>query len=235
MIADNGYFALITSTDDYNSVVEVYNDDFNLITRYNKNGFVVAVDIRLENILIVTVDSDSVNNSFSTEIVLSNLRGDFSKKNKFDSEFPIASSLTEYGIAVLYESKVQFFDYRAERIGEYSYNQEELNGFSISDSHTLILFKKPGIDIEYNMICIDKTGNVIYNNIINETVFDIELFDSTAFVLTNNNVFAIDSQSQKSIEVQNADYQCSLLPINNHCIYFCSTTCANYLDFSKLN
>lgn len=234
-IADNGYFALITSTDEYNSVVEVYNDDFNLITRYNKNGYVIAADINFGKLLIVTVTPDNVNNCFYSEIILSDLEENYTKVIEYDSQFPLEAALTEYGFVILYKNQVMFFDYSTKQIGEYLFDQNELADFSISDTHVLLLFEKPGIDIVNNVICIDKFGNKFYHCTINESVFDIDLFDSTAFVLTNNKVLAIDDKAQNSIQIQNADYQCELLSVSNQSVYFCSTIYADYLDFSKRN
>lgn len=227
-LADNGCYALLLSNGEYNSVVEVYNSDFALINRYNKNAYVSCVDITENEVLIVASDAQLGSSEFSIEILVSVLGEEKAKFNvNSTAGFPLGCKITPYGYVVVCTDSVLLFSEAGANVGKYVFGQDNLADFVISDTNTLLLFKKRSFDIEYELICIEKDGSVLYNNTIHETIFDIELNDSRALLLTETNILCLDENFSNSVNIESSDYNCRILAIDEDAFYYCSNTGAS--------
>jgi hypothetical protein len=232
-IADNGYYAFVTSSDEYASVVEVYNDDFNLITRFNKNAHVISIDLTDDSIMIVSVSVGGSNTSFDTEILIADPdSGDLISKTKQSSGFPLGCKITEYGYAVVCSDSVWLYDNNANALGTFEYEGLTLNDFRISESHTLLLFKSKGFEISYTAVCIDKRGNIAYKYELTDTVFDIDVCSSSSYILTSGYVLCLNGSLEERLKVDSAHYGCKLLALDSGSFYYCSDTAAELIECS---
>lgn len=226
-VADNGYYALVTSSDEYASVVEVYNDNFNLITRFNKNSHIVSVDLSDSEIMIVSVTADDSNTLFDTEVLIADPdTGTVKYKLRRSSAFPLGCKIAEYGYAVVSRDSVWFYDNSAEELGSFEFGESNINDFRLSESHALILFKNKSFEISYKAVCIDRYGTVSYEHELPETVFDIDLYDSTSYILTSGYVECLNGSFEERFEVDSAHYGCKLLALDSRSLYYCSDTAA---------
>ncbi len=229
-VADNGYYAFVTSSDEFASVVEVYNDDFNLITRFNKNSHIVSVDLTNDTIMIVSVDADESKTKFDTEILIADPEsGDVVSKSEHSSGFPLGCRITDYGYALVCSDSVWLYDNNANEIGSYEYEGSSLNDFRISMSHVLLLFKNKGFDISYTAVCIDKRGNIAYKYELADTAFDIELYESSAYILTSKYVLCLNGSLEERVKIDSAHYGCKLLALDSRSFYYCSDTAAELI------
>lgn len=229
-VADNGYYAFVTSSDEFASVVEVYNDDFNLITRFNKNSHVVSIDLINDAIMIVSVKADESKISFDTEILIADPEnGDILSKSEQDSGFPLGCKITEYGYSLVCSDSVWFYDNNANEIGCYEYEGLSLNDFRISTSHVLLLFKNKGFDISYTSVCLDKRANIAYKHDLADTVFDIEVYESAAYILTGKYVLCLNGSLEERFDIDSAHYGCKLLALDGRSFYYCSDTAAELI------
>ena len=105
-----------------------------------------------------------------------------------------------------------------------------LYDFVISSSNVLVVFKSVGMGVEYQLACLDKYAAVLYEDIVEDTIFDIALYQSTSYVLTEKNIKCFDSYNNEVINVDSSSYGCSLLTLDNGKIYHCSDTSAVLLD-----
>ena len=229
-VADNGCYAFVTSSDEFASVVEVYNDDFNLITRFNKNSHIVSVDLTNDTIMIVSVDADESKTSFDTEILIADPEnGEVLSKSEQNTGFPLGCKITEYGYALVCSDSVWLYDNNANEIGCYEYEGSSLNDFRISKSHVLLLFKNKGFDISYTAVCIDKRGNIAYKYELADTAFDIELYESSSYILTSKYVLCLNGSLEERVKIDSAHYGCKLLALDSRSFYYCSDTAAELI------
>ncbi len=227
VLSESGYYALISSSDEYTSTVEVYNSDFVLISRYNKNGYVSSVDITDDEVLIVTADSELGASGFRVEILVSDING---AKNKFSfktvNDVPLGCKITSDGYCVVLADSVLFLDKNGNVTGNYFFDDKCLSDFIIGQTNVLAVFKAKGLDTGYEIICINPDASVLYSEKISETVFDVALIDSTTFVITENNLCCINDGLTKYVEIDSANYGCRLIAVGNDTLYYCSDTSA---------
>lgn len=231
VISDSGYFALISSSAEYTSTVEVYDNDFSLIRRYNKNGYVSAVDISDNEILIATADTELEDNSFKVELLHSYLDAD---KPDFtlttSAGMPLCVKIADEGHFAVFSDSVVCLDSNGNIRGKYDFEGKMFYDFSVSPSNALIVFKSMGMGVEYNLVCLDKHASAVYEKVVSETVFDIALYQSTSLVLTETGIECFNANFNEVIEVESSSYGCSLLTLDNGKIYYCSETTAMLID-----
>lgn len=230
-VADNGYYALLLSSDEYNSTVEVYNSDFSLINRYNKNGYVSCMDITDSEVLIVTADTDLGISNYNIEILASK-HGEPQSKFTVDLQagFPLGCKITSFGYAVVYTDSVIFLNESGDIIGNYMFGKNLISDFALSQTNVILLFESKDYKTANELVCIDSNGSVLYQTNIYDTVFDIELYDSRALILTENSILCIDRNLQTEKQIETSDKNCRLYAIDSDRVYYCSDTYATFFN-----
>jgi hypothetical protein len=69
-VSDSGVYAILSSSDSFSSVVSLYNDNFALINRYNKNSFVTDVAIDGKGRLVALLSAEPRGGAFETALEL---------------------------------------------------------------------------------------------------------------------------------------------------------------------
>ena len=100
-VADNGTYALIVSSDSFNTAVELYDDSFSLINRINKLSYVVDIDINNNYLLIASV-SVSEGNAFASEVqVFDYIEQSEVFRATSDNNFPLGCAISEGGYVLV--------------------------------------------------------------------------------------------------------------------------------------
>ncbi len=230
-LADNGYYALLSSSDEYNSSVEVYNSDFSLVSRYNKNAYVSCLDITNDEVLIVSANTKLGTYDFCVEVLVAGI-GEPNAKFTVDltSSFPLDCQVTEYGYVIVCTDSVIFIDEAGTVIGEYSFDHMSLTDFAVSSTNVLLLFKTKQFEIGYDYLCIEPKGDVLYSGHIAETVFAIELYDDRSWILSESGLFYAEKGVKKYLETEVPDFACSVYAVDKENFYFCSETGASFFS-----
>lgn len=227
VLSDNGYYALVTSSDEYTSAVEVYNSRFSLISRYNKNAYVYCVDISDDDLLIVTAESELGVSDFSVEVLISKIND---PDNKFEfrtsSQLPLGCNITSEGFITVFSDSVLFLDKSGDMMGSYDFEKNTLYDYAFSETNCIILLKPEMFEVAYELICFNQDSSVQYRNNFFETVFDIASSDKISYVLSEDNLYYFDENSNKNINIESADYGCRLVSSGDDTVYFCSDTSA---------
>lgn len=232
-ISDNGYYALITSSDSFVSTVEVYNDNFSIVNRFNKTGYVTDIDINDTEVLIATVETDSQTNNFALELLLCNIgEAEAKASSLITGSFPLSCSITDNGYTVVCRDSVLFFDNTGREISSYHFDGRDLYKFDISGDNVLLVFKERGFNLCYNSVCINSESKELYVYDFDSTVFDIELCNGKSFVLTESSIVAFDDQATK-IDFTGADHNCKLLAYSENAVYVCTDTFAPLIRFDE--
>lgn len=233
-ISNSGYYALITSSDEYKSTVEIYNDNFSIVNRFNKTGYVIDIDITDSEVLIATVDSDSQTSGYSLELLLTNIGATESKSiSRIIGSFPLSCSISSEGYTVVCIDSVFFFDNTGKQISSYDYAGEDLYKFDFDGENALLLFKEPGFNQSYKSVCINSDSNTLYEYEINSTVFDIELCGGRSFFLTDSSLIAVNAAKVSKVDFIGADHNCKLLAYSDRSVYVCTDTAAPLIDFDE--
>ena len=225
-VSDSGYYALITSSEQYNTAVELYDDTFSLINRFNKNGYVVDIDINDRYLMIATV-TDSADNSFLTEIQAFDIIAQkeiysVSSENNFPLECRIAS---DFFVLIGNNSAVFYGDDGAVK-GIYDYSGRSPYNFSIKEKGTVLLFKTEGFNSYYNAVVLNETGNVNYEQRFTSTVFDVDVCGDWSYYLTENELLCTNGKENRVFSIDGVTVGDKLLSFRDGKVYVCTDTAA---------
>ena len=231
-ISDSGYYALITSSEQYNTAVELYDDTFSLIFRFNKTGFVVDVDINDEFLLITSV-SESTDNSYETEIQVFDI---IAKQMVFtqsaSDNFPMECRILNGGFAVIGNNYASFYDFDGYEENRYAYNGKSLYNLSLKRDSAVILFKNDSADSEYLSVVLDETGEILYEYRLTAKVYALEVCGEWSYYLTDAAIVYTNGNIMKEIQVADISEDDTLLSFDDNLVYVCTATKAPLYDLS---
>lgn len=232
VLSNSGYYALITSSDLYNSTVELYDPDCSLINRYNKNGYVSCVDVADGKVSVITCDAAPDSARYSVELLVSDIKDPSAAvTTEFDAGYPLGCKIVEGGVFIVCTDSIYFFDGSCNFVADYDFEGRSLNDFAFGSDSVCLLFKSHGFNISYDLLCIDSAASVVYSTEITDTVFDIDVCDDVSFVVTENSVRRISVDSDSIVDIGLAGYACRIKAFDVNSIYYCSDSFATVLTF----
>ena len=232
-VSDNGYYALITSSEQYNSAVELYDDTFSLINRFNKNGFVIDVDINDRYLIIVTA-SHSVDNSFAADIQVFDIIAQKELVSvSAEDNFPLECSISSQSIVLVGNNYTVYYDIDASIKGIYDYADKKPYNFSINENSTVLLFKNEGFNSYYNAVVLNGSGGINYEQSFTSTVFDVEVDGDWSYYLIENELFCTNGKDKSSYSIESVTADDKLLSFNDGKVYICTDTAAPLYSVPK--
>ena len=70
-MADNGSYAILTKNREYRTVINIYDSDYDLISRVYKDKFTFDIDLSQKQLLYVT--AEALDSSYLTEVNVLNI------------------------------------------------------------------------------------------------------------------------------------------------------------------
>ena len=229
-IADNGYYALISSTDEYNSVVELYDSNFALINRINKNGYITSVDISDKHLVVTTASVDAYGKFLSEIMIFDYMDKKEAVTAEHLSELPIYCSLGEDSFSVITNSSAYFYDINADLIGSYSYKGESLSDFDCHNGSVLLLFKDKGFGTDHKIVCLNKDSSQAFKYETQKTVFDIAVFNGYGYILTDDSVLRISDDELDESKFSGGTHSTFLIAADEDSLYVCTSSEAPLID-----
>lgn len=233
-MSQNGYFALITSSDEYNSTVEVYNENFKLINRFNKSGYVIDVDMLDDSILIATVDKSTTYGMYDLQLQLYNLTASETISTvNLESSLPFSCKISSAGFFIVCKNEAIIYNLNEDKSIVYPYSEAELFDFEISNDTLLLMLDTSGTDVGYELLRIDANSKALYNYSLDTKVYDIEICGSSTCVLTEGRILIFDSIVQKEIQVDGVRNDFKLLANSNNSVYMCTNSSAQVISITE--
>lgn len=225
-IADNGYYALMLSSDQYNTAVELYDDTFSLTNRINKIGYTVDIDIN-DSLLVIASASVSDSNSFITELQVF----DYNEQREIinvtaEDNFPLKCSITSDGFILVGTNATVFYNADGSVLSVYKYDGMAPYDFSVNGDGVVLLFKDSGFDIEYRAVVFDKHGESTLEKILTTTVFDVDSNNGWLYYLTEGSLICTNGSDVYDFSVKNINERSNLLSLENGGVYVCTDTSA---------
>lgn len=225
-VSDSGYYALITSSEQYNTAVELYDDTFSLINRFNKNDYIIDVDINDRYLMIATA-STSDDNSFASDIQVFDIIG---QKELFSvssaDNFPLECVISSESFILVGNNYTAYYSPSGSTLGTYDYSGETPLNFSVNENGTVLLFKNQGFNSDYKAVVLNESGQVNYEQCFTSTVFDVEVCGEWSYYLTENELLCTNGKDSRSFAVDGISTGDKLLSFEGGKVYICTDSSA---------
>lgn len=234
-VSDAGSFALISRSEQYNSVVSLYSSNFALINRYNRNGYVTCTALNEKGtrlaILTSTVSDGLFSTTLTTHIPKENGEGTVAT---LGTSIGLSCAFTKSGeVCVLSTDSLYFVSEKGELKGSYPFLGREIVCAELSaDGASVVLCDTP-ISQKNQIILFDKNANMTYNKETDEAVTQISRIGSTVYLVCAGGVDRLDLQTEALTRHACVTDGRRLLAIDENEAFFCSPQKAEYLRFAS--
>ena len=233
-VSECGMYALISSSESYNSVVLLYNDRFELINRYNKNSYVMDACIDEKGSRLTVLSSALENGAFATKAEIykpgaSEAEATVSLGNAIGIECTYADPSH---LIVLCSNEAYFLKSDGRVLEKHSFEGETVR-FADLGAHGLALCMDGRIISEKNTIILfDKTGKMLYNNTVPEKIEQIAANEDAVYLLFSGGVRRVlyREGGEESVLPANTEERV-MLALGKNELLLCSPQKAVYLQF----
>ncbi len=234
-VSDSGSYALISRSEQYNSVVSLYNSNFSLMNRYNRNGYVMSVSLDEKGTRLAILTSSVEDGLFSTSLSLHVPREDGEGITvKLGDAVGLTCAFTASGgVNVLCKDGWRFVDGDGSVRHEYFFAGEEIVCAELCADGASVVLRETPISQKNQVIVFDKNGNLLYNKEVTETVTQIAKSGNGVFLVHNGGIDRIDLQSEAVTRYERTTEGRKILAIREDEILICSPQKAEYLRFAS--
>ncbi len=236
-VSDSGMYALVTSAERSTSSVSLYNNRFQLINRYNKDGYVtdVAIDATGKHVAILTAASQS--GVLATKLMIAVPgEGEARAETELGASMGLSLAFTDSGqVAVLCRDRVLFADANGALIQTWSFDGKQLARFCVGRDGAAVVLKKNMISAKNILIVFDKNGKIVYNETVSKEIEQMDRMGNVLYAMTEGGVLRIDlaSGNEQFVSCLTADR--ALLAVDTGEALCCSPQKAVFLSFQNEN
>lgn len=232
-VSDSGMYALISSASDANSAVYLYNNRFALINIYKKGGNVIDASISADGRRIALLTATPNKGGVSTSVLLAE-----PGKDTAIAERTVASSLgirchfTEEGkLAVLCTTGVAYLSSNGDLDFFYDFGEKIPAKADLCEAGVAICLKKSAISEKNIIIIFDKSGKIVYNDVVPQSISSLAYREGVLFFTVYNGVGRLDLDSGQIDFEECATDGKVLLAVSERETLLCSPQKAVYITF----
>lgn len=192
-VSDSGMYALISSSAQYVSEVYLYNDNFTLINRYARSGYVTDVAINEKGTLLALLTSDTHEGVFSTEVALCEPgEREFKATADVGTAIGLSCVFTEGNtLSVLTAEGVYALNQNGRVLRSHSFDGLTLACASCTADGITVALRDSVMSTEDTVILFGKDGRLLFKERFAEGTTQISRSGSTAFLLSSDGIRAV--------------------------------------------
>ena len=233
-VSDSGSYAIVSSSETYTSVVSLYSEDFSLLNRYNKTGYVMDVSINAKGNGLAILTSTPDGGAFSTELMLCK-----PGEGKADAQISLGDTMgwkcaftADDCVAVLHEGGLVYYSSKGEKISAYSFVGSAPLAVDIGADGVALCMPSTKKNEKNVIIVFDKSGKMLYNESISEQPQQIARAGNSLYWITNDGVYRLSLKNGDVAFSACSVSQKKLLASSETEALLCSPQKAEYITFT---
>ena len=234
-VSDSGMYALISSSSDANSAVYLYNNRFSPINAYKKSGNILDVAISADGRRIALLTVTPGDGGVTTSVMLAEPgKGEAIAEQVIASSLGLQCRFTDSGkLAVLCTTGLAYLSSNGELDFFYDFEEKIPAIADLSANGAAICLKKSEISEKNIIIIFDKSGKIVYNDVVPQNLIGLAYREKALFMTDYNGVSRLDLDSRQiDFEEYPTDGKV-LLALNEREVLLCSPQKAVYITFRE--
>ena len=230
-ISENGAFLIVTSSEEYASLVKVYDSNFSPVCEYKKNDYVISAklsdDGRYAAVLSLSVDNGE---SVSAINVIDCKKNKILSTKTFKGSMPYRCDfLTNDRIAVFLDEEVLILTRNGDTKGKFEYlsSPEKIDVYK--DNFAIVFSESE--NGEKTVAVFDSECRMRRAGTVSGNVYDMKLADGYVYILQNGKLVRSGTSIGITDTVKVADGSTSLVVFKNGKITVCTQSSAAYVSF----
>ncbi len=190
VMTDKGSYVIMTSDREYKTVFNIYNQDYELVSRVFKDEYTFAFDYDGKKLAYACASASDSRFVCELNILRANTDSEATVFTYYD-EFPIATKYMSGNLVLLTDKYLRFYDEKNKLISEH-FISSSVSGYSFADNFMMIYSEKNIIGSENEAMFYSYTGNLVSSEVIKGKINSIDLKNNCSLILTNNTVIRFD-------------------------------------------
>ncbi len=197
-IADNGTFAIASSSREYRTAITLYDSDFKPITRILKNDHLMALELKSDATQLAVMTSGVKDGSFFSNIELITPGSDKALATVTLDGLGYALYYTDVGISVVTDEGIFFLDSNLKQI-KFCEHKNQLAMSHFSGKYLTSVYSNAVIGNSYRAVIYDTNGRMVYDGDFSGKLIAIDSDDSGyyIFILTGTTLSRINLVNKK--------------------------------------
>lgn len=226
--SDDGRMTVVTKDISHKSLVHIYNKSFKRAFTVPSDKYVFDVAMSSENDMIAIAYYGIGIGNGETEVTVRSLSTMEETETVYISgEFLYKCGFLADGrFAAITDRAIHIYDKYFEELETYEYTNAAISGFDISSHGVAVSYVLNSKNIA---IVFDKSGNLLYNEAINDNIKDIGIYGKYVFLRTDSGVIRFNAVNDAR-ELLTSD-QGTMLIYSDDTVLVCGDSKAEYLVF----
>ena len=234
-VSESGSYALISRSEQYNSIVSLYNDNFVLLNRYNRNGYVtdVALNSKGTRLAILTAMPEDGLLSTSLSIYVPREAGEGNQVT-LTSSIGLSCAFTDTNeINVLCRDGLYSVTDGGEIGREQLFAGREIICAELTEEGATVVLRESPVSQESTVLIYDKSAKLLHERKMMKMVTQVSRRDGTVFLLREDGVDQLRLRGAQLTGMDCATNGKTILAVNGDYVLLCSPQKAEYLRFSS--
>lgn len=193
-ISNEGMYAVVTKSLDYQSIVYLYDHNYNLITKISKDKYITDIKINSQGNKVLIISAYTDNGVYKSEIMSYVPYTDKVQSNyELDGEFAVMCGFHSNGsYTVLTDSALLFFDKNDELVSKFKLGTIVPNNCLILDDGVVLDYNRNIVGSECELKVFDTDGSERFTSVIEDKILDTAAYTEDLYLLLDSKVSRVD-------------------------------------------
>ena len=233
-VSDSGSFALISRSESANCTVSFYSDQFKLLRRYHRSGFVMGASLDEQGEHLAMLISTASDGRFVTRLELCDVRDedeDSMKTVEISDSLALSCHFMNNGVGVLCENGFTFVASDGREVAEIAFSGSHLAACFMNEEYAAFCLENAPLSDEKQIIVFDKRGKMVYNETTKDRLIDLVVCDGVLFYYTAEEICRLELSNLRSERMAYSVGERRILAVDSDEILLCSPQKAEFIRF----
>lgn len=200
-ISEEGMYAVVTKSLDYQSVIHVYDHNFKLLSNIYKDKYVSDVEIMDDGSEFMVISFYSEDGGYRSEIMTCLPYNDSAKSSNIltDEIALMGGYFKSGGYAVLTNKAVIFYDSDDNEISRFALGNIIPTKCDFNDDYVTLTYNENIVGSDTGVIILSPDGSESARYSVPDKILDIATYDKYIFVLSGKTVTRLTSDGNEQI------------------------------------
>lgn len=232
-MSESGAFLIVTKSKIYNSVVKIYDNDFNLLSEYSKNDLVISASLSSDGRYAAILSLNANNGSSAVTLnILDCKKNTVLASSEYEGLMPYRCDfLSGDRVAMFFDDCFIIANRKGETVSKYDY-PSAVERIDVRGDTFAMIFSENGSNGKKTLEVFGRDGNRSYTDYLDGSVKDMRLSQGCVYVLKSREIIRINiSLGTRTRSAADAD-DLKIVVFSDGKTAICSQTNAKYISFN---
>lgn len=205
-VSGEGMYAIVTKSLDYQSVIHLYDHNFNLISKIYKDKYITDIKIDQVGKRLLCTSVLAENGRFTSEIMTYEPYTDEEESNlSLPGSFAVRCGFfSNGGYCVLADTALIFFDKTNTQVSSYPLGNNVPTDCLILDEYAVLCYNENIVSSDSRVLVFRPNGEILCDTTVDDKILDTASYMEHLYILTDGKLDSIDTVTgeQRSCTVE---------------------------------